>query len=173
MCYSVYMEKNDIVSESKFPSYAILWSTSFYKYRERVMLVRYILLIVCLRCYLIFASSFLQITWWRHQMETFSALLAICAGNSPVPGEFPSQRPVGPVNSNDKGQWRGALMFSLICAWINGWVNNRKAGDWRHTRAHYDVIVMQALADDNFHYDDRDKTVTTSCCHHRNRYMSS
>ena len=33
-------------------------------------------------------------SWWRHQMETFSALLAICAGNSPVPGEFPSQRPV-------------------------------------------------------------------------------
>ena len=33
-------------------------------------------------------------TWWRHQMETFSASLAICAGNSPVPGEFPAQRPV-------------------------------------------------------------------------------
>ena len=33
-------------------------------------------------------------TWWRHQMETFSALLAICAGNSPVPGEFLAQRPV-------------------------------------------------------------------------------
>ena len=32
--------------------------------------------------------------WWRHQMETFSALLALCAGNSPVPGEFPAQRPV-------------------------------------------------------------------------------
>ena len=32
--------------------------------------------------------------WWRHQMETFSALLAICAGNSPVSGEFPAQRPV-------------------------------------------------------------------------------
>ena len=32
--------------------------------------------------------------WWRHQMETFSALLAFCAGNSPVTGEFPSQRPV-------------------------------------------------------------------------------
>ena len=32
--------------------------------------------------------------WWRHQMETFSALLAICAGNSPVPVEFPPQRPV-------------------------------------------------------------------------------
>ena len=34
------------------------------------------------------------VSWWRHQMETFSALLAICAGNSPVPGEFPAQRPV-------------------------------------------------------------------------------
>ena len=37
---------------------------------------------------------FTWITWWRHQMETFSALLAICAGNSPVSGEFPAQRPV-------------------------------------------------------------------------------
>ena len=34
------------------------------------------------------------IPWWRHQMEAFSALLGICAGNSPVPGEFPAQRPV-------------------------------------------------------------------------------
>ena len=37
---------------------------------------------------------FVLLSWWRHQMETFSALLAICAGNSPVPGEFPAQRPV-------------------------------------------------------------------------------
>ena len=36
----------------------------------------------------------LSIAWWRHQMETFPALLAICAGNSPVPDEFPAQRPV-------------------------------------------------------------------------------
>ena len=47
-----------------------------------------------------------------------------------------------PVNSPHKGQWRGPLKFSLICAWINGWVNNRKAGDLRRHRAHYDVIVM-------------------------------
>ena len=38
--------------------------------------------------------SVLAMPWWRHQMETFSALLAICAGNSPVNGEFPGQRPV-------------------------------------------------------------------------------
>ena len=50
-----------------------------------------------------------------------------------------------PVNSHHKGQWRGALMFSLICAWINGWVNNREAGDLRRHRAHYDVIVMQGI----------------------------
>ena len=47
-----------------------------------------------------------------------------------------------PVNSSHKGQWRGALMFSLICVWINGWVNNREAGDLRHCCAHYGVIVM-------------------------------
>ena len=47
-----------------------------------------------------------------------------------------------PVNSPHKGQWRGALMFSLICARINDWVNNREVGDLRRYRAHYDVIVM-------------------------------
>ena len=71
-------------------------------------------------------------TWWRHQMETFSALLAICAGNSPVP-----------VNSPHKGQWRGTLMFSFICVWITSWVNNRTAGDLRRYRAHYDVSAMK------------------------------
>ena len=47
-----------------------------------------------------------------------------------------------PVNSPHKHHWRGPLMFSLICAWINRWVNNREAGDLRHHCAHYDVIVM-------------------------------
>ena len=47
-----------------------------------------------------------------------------------------------PVKSPHKGQWRGALMFSLIYVWINGWVNNREAGDLRRYPAHYDVTVM-------------------------------
>ena len=47
-----------------------------------------------------------------------------------------------PVNSRHKGQWRGALMFSLICAWMNGYANNREAGDLRRHHAHYGVIVM-------------------------------
>ena len=50
-----------------------------------------------------------------------------------------------PVNSPPKGQWHGTLIFSLIGAWINGWVNNREAGDLRRHRAHYDVIVMHLV----------------------------
>ena len=67
-------------------------------------------------------------------METFYALLALCAENSPVTGEFPAQRPV--TRSFD---------VSLICAWINAWVNNRDAGDLRRHSAHYGVIVMTPL----------------------------
>ena len=47
-----------------------------------------------------------------------------------------------PVNSPCKGQWRGGLMFSFICAWIYGWVNDCESGDLRRHHAHYDVIVM-------------------------------
>ena len=47
-----------------------------------------------------------------------------------------------PVNSPHKGQWRGALMFSLICAWTNGWENNWDAGDLRRHRARCDVTIM-------------------------------
>ena len=48
-----------------------------------------------------------------------------------------------PVNSPHKGQWRGALMLSLICTRINGWVNNGDACDLRRHRAHYDVTVIE------------------------------
>ena len=74
----------------------------------------------------------MKLPWWRHHMETFSASLALSAGNSPVTGEFPARRP---VTRN--------LMLSLICAWIKKWVSNREAGDLRHHRAHYDIIVMR------------------------------
>ena len=47
-----------------------------------------------------------------------------------------------PLNLPQKGQWCGALVFSLICVWINDWVNNREAGGLKRYRAHYDVIVM-------------------------------
>ena len=47
-----------------------------------------------------------------------------------------------PVNSQYKSQWRGALMFSLICVWINGWVNNREAGDLRRFCVHYVTVML-------------------------------
>ena len=71
------------------------------------------------------------LSWWCGQMDTFSALLALCAGNSLFTSEFPAQRPVT----------RSFDVF-FICAWINDWENNRKAGDLRRHLAHYDVIVM-------------------------------
>ena len=70
-------------------------------------------------------------SWWHHQMDTFSSLLAFCVGNSPTTGEF-----------LPKGQWRRALMFSLICVWINSWVNNHESVGLRRHQAHYDVILM-------------------------------
>ena len=73
-------------------------------------------------------------TMTSSQMETFSALLAFCAGNSPATGEFPSQRPV---------TWSFGG-FCFICTWVNGWINQRETGDLRHHRAHYDVIVMNS-----------------------------
>ena len=61
----------------------------------------------------------------------------------PLCGEFAGYR----VNSPHKGQRRGALVFSLICARINAWVNNREAGDLRCHRAHYDVTIMKKRHD--------------------------
>ena len=70
------------------------------------------------------AYAILQFSWWRHQMETFLAWLAICAGNSPVPGEFPAQRPVTRsfdvffdlhLNKPLSKQWRGWWFETLSC----------------------------------------------------------
>ena len=63
-----------------------------------------------------------------------------------------------PVIPPHKGQWRGALMFSLICAWTNGWVNNRDAGDRRRHRGHNDVIVMMH----NWNCTDSEKNIVTN-----------
>ena len=74
-----------------------------------------------------------SISWWRHQMETFSPLLTLCAGNLPV-------------DSPHKGQWRGYLVFSLLCAWTNGWVK-KTSRRWFETQSrplwrHCIVICM-------------------------------
>ena len=60
------------------------------------------------------------------------------------PRDWPFVRRIyrSPVNSPHKGQSRGPLMFTLICVWINDWVNNGEAGDLRRYRAHYDITLM-------------------------------
>ena len=82
-------------------------------------------------CRIFLMMTFLSVlhvfSWWRHQMKTFSR-------------NWPFVR--GIHRSPHKGQWRGALMISLICVWINDWVSNPEAGDQRRYRAHNDVIVM-------------------------------
>ena len=88
-----------------------------------------------------FHAAWICIPWWRHQMDTYSALLAICAGNSPATGEFPSQRPV--TQSFD---------VSLICAlnkrlskqsW-GWWFETPSRSLWRHCnancRCHYSFV---------------------------------
>ena len=73
-------------------------------------------------------------SWWRHQMETFSALLAICAGNSPVTGEFPTQRPV--TRSFD-------VYFDLrpkerlSKQWWGWWFETLSRSLWRHRNVTY------------------------------------
>ena len=58
--------------------------------------------------------------WWRHQMETFSALLALCAENSPVTSEFPSQRPVTRIfDVFTRGQfWPSGIVVACICVCV-------------------------------------------------------
>ena len=73
--------------------------------------------------------------WWRHEMETFSALLAICAGNSPVPGQFPTQRPVTRsfdiffglrlnkrLSKQSWGWWFQTISLPLWCHYTGLWM---------------------------------------------------
>ena len=65
-----------------------------------------------------------KFTWCRHQMETFSALLALCVGNSPVTGDFPAQRPM--TRSFD-------IFFDLR---LNNWLSKQSWGWWSETLSH-------------------------------------
>ena len=96
------------------------------------------------------------LSWWRHQMEIFSALLAICVGNFLVPGEFPALK-VRPVT-------RSFDVFLDLRPKKSGWVNNRKAGDLRRLRAHYGVIVMWPINSAVVRCIGSTSVVSYSCC---------
>ena len=97
-------------------------------------------------------------SWWRHQMETFSALLAICAGNSPVPGEFPAQRPAArsfdvsfdlrPHKRLSK-QWWGWWYETLSCPlWRHGDV----VRGWTPALLWANIQYCMGLLKTNVHY---------------------
>ena len=104
--------------------------------------------------YFIVASPVLTI---QNPLFGMICILSLCHDDVIKWEHFPRYWPFvwgihrSPVNSPHKGQWRGALMFSLICARINAWVNS-EAGDLRRNHAHYDVTAMWIMcrADSRF-----------------------
>ena len=106
----------------------------FPRRRQSIFKELYSHMVRALLCFVVFwhrsILSYLT-AWWRHQMVTFSALLTLCVGNSPVTGEFPSQRPV--TQSFD-------VFFDLCLS--KRWVNNQDAGDLRCHHAHYDFAAI-------------------------------
>ena len=96
-----------------------------------------------------FSSTNFGIVWWDSAGVVHGCLPNSKAHDDVIkwkhfPRHWPFVRGIhgSSVNTPHKDQWHGALMFSLICAWINGWANNREAGDLRRHRAHCDVTVM-------------------------------
>ena len=92
--------------------------------------------------------------WWRHHAKHQYARKILDIIDAGIDGRlflmvtssngyiFRVTAPLSPVNSPHKGQWCGARIFSLTCAWIDDWVNNRETGDLRRYRAHHDVTIM-------------------------------
>ena len=93
--------------------------------------------------WMITSQKYKMLSWWCNQMETYSGFLALCAG---------IHRSL--VNSNHKGQWRRALIFSLICVWTNDWINNRDAGDLIYLNPIFfrlfDVLIFVMVSTVNF-----------------------
>ena len=87
------------------------------------------------------AFAFISTPCYHHMVGSMmtSSNESIFRVTGPLCGEITGHRWIPPT----KGQWRGIWIFSLICAWIKGWINNREAGYLRCHRAHYDVIVMR------------------------------
>ena len=131
--YNVFISKktNDFPDSSLYiinPICSVMWLFN------QVNFIPFVLWFDKLHIILLYSPCYIEqyITWWRNQMGIFSALRALCVGNSPVTSEFPHKA------SNEELWW----FFFWSAPWINGWVNNREAGDLRRHRTHYGVIVM-------------------------------
>ena len=85
-----------------------------------------------------------QMLHWDHLCSCCNLTTMMTSSKTLFPRYWPFARGIlrSPVNSPYKGQWRGALMLSLISAWANGSSSSRYAGDLRRHHAHHDVTVM-------------------------------
>ena len=99
----------------------------------------------------VFGIAHLHYTWDDQWDVMTSSNGNIFHGTSPLSGEFTSHRFIPLTKASYAKLW----CFPLICAWINGWVNNREAGDLRPHRAHYVVIVMS--------WEDKNRLVFIEC----------
>ena len=131
-----------ISTSSKSISSSVCWAIRVY-FEQGVFISVFTTALLCLSlysasqnyphilCFVVLSeSSHDDVIKWKHLPRYWSCVRGIHRS---------------PVNSPHKGQWRRALMFSFICVWINGWVNNHEAGDFRRCRAHYGVTVMIAI----------------------------
>ena len=90
-------------------------------------------------CPIEYAHGFVRVSWWPHPMETFSAIRAICVGNSPVTDEFPAQRPV--MRSFDVF-FHLRLNKPLSEQWWGWWVETLSRPSWRHCYVFLDYIMI-------------------------------
>ena len=121
-------------------------------YRKQMLVFPWLLWVIEFGCICIWwclaggtIRPWIVIPWWRHQKETFSALLALCAGNSPVTGEFPSQRPVTRSFDVFFGLCLNKRLSKQSWGW---WFKTPSRSLWRHcngwhlyanTRAHFNI----------------------------------
>ena len=133
--YKMWRKRNTRVSASSRCNGNIILTTFFVTSRSRSTDTGSAVNVIKMatfpfQCTLALMSSHDDVIKWKH-----------------FPRHWPFVRGIhrSPVNSPHKGQWRGALMFSLICAWTDGWVNNGYVGDLRRHCAHCDVSVMECL----------------------------
>ena len=102
-------------------------------------------------------------TWWRHQTETFSALLAICAGNSPVTGEFPTHRP---VTRSFEVSFHLRLNKPLSKQWWGWWFETLSRSLWRHCNEFGTVLdVLQRHACSTVRYIYKNPTFEGNVCY--------
>ena len=103
----------------------------------------------CWQCTVTHLVQWIAIPWWRHQMETYSALLAFCVGNSPVIGEFSAQRPVTRSFDVFFDQHQNKWLSKQSWGW---WFKTPSCPSWRHYNGHTSHIASQCISCKTYHW---------------------